>query len=227
MLLAVLIDLVLIGIIGFGIYYGVKKGFVYMAAKPFKIVFAILFAYAFCGLFSNLVVEPIIGAPIKGYISDFLYTNLPNITPTTAPDQLPTLLKMAAGMAGLDFSAAADGTNYVDTLVSALSDPVIGFVAVLISAIALFFLGKFVFSISITLLNKFCEAGLLGKINKILGIVFGSFVFILISWGLAVILSVFFHLPIFEGNELIWGFKGGLVFRLFNFMNPIVLLLSF
>ncbi len=227
MLLAIIIDLVLAAIIGFGIFYGVKKGFVRMAAKPFKTVFAIILAYTCCSWFADLIVAPIIGAPIKGYISDFLNTNLPNITPTTAPEDLPTLLKMAAGLAGIKFSDTGDGADYVNVLINNLSDPIVGIIAVVISAIALFFIGKLIFSGALFLLDKFCNAGLLGKINKILGIVFGSFVFILISWGIAVLLSVIFHLPVFESNELIWGFEGGLLYRFFNYMNPIVLLLSF
>ncbi len=228
MILAIIIDLVLIGIIGFGIYYGVTKGFVFMAAKPFKTVFAIIFAYTSATWFAELIVSPVIGAPIKGYVSDFLYTNLPNITPTTAPDELPTLLKMAAAAFGVDFaSAAVDGTSYIDTLVATLSDPVIGVISIIFSAIALFFIGKLIFSLALFLLNKFCNAGLLGKINKILGIVFGAFVFVLISWGVAVLISVIFHLPVFDSNELISGFEGGLIYKFFNFMNPIVLLLSF
>ncbi len=226
--LAIVIDLLLLGIIGFGVFYGYKKGIVKMAAEPFRPVFAFIFAYLCAGWFADLIVAPVIGAPIRGYISDFLYTNLPGITPTTAFEELPTLLKMAAGLAGVDFSAPADGVSYIDTLVTSLSDPAISVIALVISAIALFFIGKILFTLALKLVDKFFKKdGLIGKTNITLGAVFGGLIFLLISWGAAVLLSVIFHLPVFEENELIWSFDGGPLYWLFNAVNPIVLLLSF
>ena len=226
--LAIIIDVILLGIIAFGVYYGIKKGFVKMASKPFKNAFSVIFAYACCTPFAQHVISPIIRAPINGYVSDFMYKNMPNVDPASAASELPTLLKIAAAAFGVGIAdEAADGSNYIDTLVSTMSEPVVGFIAIFISAIALFFIGRLLFTFVFYLLDKFCEGGLLGKINKTLGTVFGAFTFVLSAWGLAVFISVIFHLPVFDSNELISGFEGGLVYKFFNTFNPIELLLSF
>lgn len=228
MILSIIIDLILLGIIAYGIYYGIKKGFVKIAEKPVKTVASLVLAYTCCKGFGSLIVAPLIRGPITGYIGDFMYRNMPNITPGTAIDDLPTLLKIAAAAFNINVTPGADaGVAYVDTLVATLAEPVVGFISVIIAAIALFFIGKLLFTLAFYLLNKFCNEGLLGKINKILGIVFGTFMFVLTSWGVAVFISVVFHLPMFNGVELISGFNGGLVYRFFNAFNPIVLLLSF
>ncbi|MBO5009560.1 MAG: hypothetical protein J6B48_00395 [Clostridia bacterium] len=228
MILAIIIDLFLLGIIAYGIYYGVKKGFVKLAEKPVKTVASLVLAYTCCGGFGAWIVAPLIRAPITGYIGDFLYNNIPNVTPGTAVEDLPTLLKIAAAAFNINITPTQDaGVSYVDTLISTLAEPVVGFIAVIIAAIALFFIGKLLFTLAFYLLNKFCSAGLLGKINKVLGIVFGTFMFVLTSWGAAVFISVIFHLPLFDGVEFISGFEGGFVYRFFNAFNPVVLLLSF
>ena len=227
MLLAIIVDLVLLGIIGLGVYYGISKGFVTMAAKPFKTFFALIVAYTCSSWFAKLIVVPIVRAPITGYVSDFLYKNIPNVSPDTAAEELPTLLKMAAAAFGVNYQGEIDGKSYLDTLCTTLSAPVVNLVSIIISAIALFFIGKLLFSLALFLLNKFCENGVLEKVNKVLGIVFGSFIFVIVAWAIAVLLSVIFHLPAFDSNEAVSGFEGFLVYRLLNAFNPIVILLSF
>ena len=228
MFLAIVVDLILIGIIAYGIYYGIKKGFVSIASKPIKTVASIVLAYTCCSGFGQWVIAPLIRAPITGYISDFMYRNMPGVSPESAATELPTLLKIAAAAFNIEIATEEQsGASYLETLVGTLAEPVVGFISVILAAIALFFIGKLLFTLAFYLLNKFCNEGLLGKINKILGIVFGAFMFVLTSWGIAVAISVFAHLPIFNSVEFISGFEGGLLYRFFNAFNPIELLLSF
>ena len=226
--LAIVIDLLLLGIVALGIYAGIKDGFIKMAAKSFKNIFALIFAYFCCAPFAQFVVSPIIRTPINGLVSDFMYKNMPDVDPTTAANELPTVLKMLASAFGVEVAGeAANGSTYIDTLASTMSEPVVGFIAIIISAIALFFIGKLLFTFVFFLLNKFCAAGLLGKINKALGMVFGAFTFLVTACGVAALISIAFNLPVFDGNELISGFEGGFVYQFFNTFNPIELLLSF
>ena len=228
MVLAILVDLLLLGIIAYGVYYGIKIGFVKMAEKPMKNVLSLVLAYTCSRSFGAWIIAPLVRGPITGYIGDFLYKNVPNITPETAAEDLPTILKMAAAAFDIEISNGAEsGKTYLDTLISTLAEPVVGFVSVIIGAIALFFIVKLLFTLGFYLLNKFCNKGLLGKINKVLGIIFGVFMFILTSWGVAVLISIIFHLPMFDGVELISEFKGGLAYRFFNTFNPIELMLRF
>ena len=228
MVLAILIDLILIGIIGYGIYYGLKKGFVTIAEKPVKVVASLTLAYTCCSGFGKLLIAPLIKAPISGYISDVIYKNIPNISPETSVDELPTLIKMAVAAFNVDLGGQdAGGGSYIEHIVDLITNPVVNLISVVLGFIALFFIGKLLFTLAFYLLNKFCNAGLLGKVNKVLGIVFGVLMFVFAAWGVAVVLSVIFHLPMFDSVELISGFKGGLMYRFFNNFNPIVLLLSF
>ena len=228
MILAIFIDLLLLGVIAFGVYYGITKGFVSMAVKPFKTAASIAFAYVCCPWFADLIVAPIIKAPITGYVSDFMYKNMSGVTPETAAGELPTLLKMAAAAFNVNITdGAMSSENYLDTLVNTVTTPVVNVIAIVVSAIALFFIGRLLFNLAFFLLNKFCNAGLLGKINKTLGMIFGIFIFVLISWGLAVVLSLIFNLPVFDGNEMISSFEGFILYRFFNAFNPLELLLSF
>ncbi len=229
MIFAIIIDILLLGIIGFGIYYGVTKGFVNMAAKPFKTVFAIVIVYTCCSWFAALIVSPIIDGPISGYVSDTLISSLPaDVTSATAADELPTILKFVASMSGIDFAEEGmSGVDYIELLSDRISAPIIGFISIIISAVALFFIGKLIFKLAMLLLDKFCNAGLLGKINKVLGVVFGALVFVLIAWSFAVILDLIFNLPVFEDNKLISEFEGFVLYRFFNFISPLALLFSF
>ena len=228
LVLVIFIDLLLLGIVALGVYAGIKDGFVKMASKSFKTMFSLVFAYLFCAPFAEFVVSPIIRTPVNGFVSDFMYKNMPNVDPTTASSELPTILRALAAMFGVEVAGeAATGSTYIETLAATMSEPVVGFVAIIVSAIALFFIGKLLFTFVFFLLNKFCEAGLLGKINKALGMVFGAFMFLISACGVAAFISIVFNLPVFEGSELISGFEGGYVYKFFNTFNPIELLLSF
>lgn len=224
--LAILIDLILLGIVAYGVYMGVKKGFVKIIGKPVKTIASLILAYTCCSWFGKLLIAPLINAPISGYVSDFIYKNLPNISPETSIEELPTLIKMAIAAFNVDLTAAP-GESYIDSVVGLISSPVVNLISIVLGFVALFFIGKLLFAFAFYLLNKFCSAGLLGKVNKILGMVFGILMFVFASWGVAVLLSIIFHLPVFDGVRLISEFEGGFVYRFFNTFNPIVLLLSF
>lgn len=225
-LLAILIDLILLGIIAYGVYIGIKKGFVKIIGKPVKTIASLVLAYTCCSWFGQLVIAPLINAPISGYVSDFMYKNLPNISPEMGVEELPTLIKMAIAAFNVDLNVAP-GESYIDGIVGLVASPVVNLISVVLGFIALFFIGKLLFAFAFYLLNKFCSSGLLGKVNKALGMVFGIFMYVFASWSLAVLLSIVFHLPAFDGVELISGFEGGWIYRFFNALNPIVLLLSF
>ena len=228
LVIAIIIDVLLLGIVVLGVYAGIKDGFVKMAEKSFKTMFSIMFAYFLCAPFAEFVVSPLIRTPVNSFVSGFMFKNMPNVDPTTAVNELPTLLKTLASIFGVEVAGeAATGSTYIDTLASTMSEPVVGLIAIVISAIALFFIGKLVFTLIFFLLNKFCAAGLLGKINKVLGMAFGAFTFLITACGVATLISIVFNLPVFEGNELISGFEGGYVYKFFNTFNPIELLLSF
>lgn len=228
-MLEIIIDVILCALIVFGVVFGVKKGFINLAARPVKAVAAIVIAFSCCSALATSVVTPMIDAPITNYVKDFLYDNCSSLTAENINEELPTLIKIAAAVFGINVTDVAGNatTSVVDAVVENLTGPVINVISIIIAFVALYIFSKIVLNIAFWLIDLIFKRGVFGALNRILGLVFGAAVSILASWALAAILSVIFHLPIFEGNELIANFEGGFVYKFFNTYNPIELLLSF
>ncbi len=229
MLLKIILEVLLCAIVVVGAVLGVKRGFVSIAAKPVKIIAAIAIAVSLYGTISTAIVFPLIEAPVTSYISEFLYENCASITAENVTEELPTLLKMAAGLANVDVETVANnaGSAVLDAIVEHLTAPVLNVISGLISFVLVYFVASIALSIALWFLNLLFKDGVLGALNKLLGFVFGTSLFLIISWGLAVVIDIVFHLPAFESNEMISTFEGGWIYRFFNTYNPIELLLSF
>ena len=229
MLLKVILEIVLCAIVLIGTILGIKRGFVSIAAKPVKIIASLAIAYSLFTAISVAVVLPMIEAPVTSYISEFLYENCSTITAENVNEELPTILKMAAGLANIDVETVANdaGNAVVEAIVAKLTAPVLDVISGLISFVLVYFAASIVLSIALWFINLLFQSGVLGALNKTLGFVFGTALGLIISWALAVIVELVFHLPAFESNEVIANFEGGWIYTFFNTYNPIELLLSF
>ena len=229
MLLKIALEVLLCAIVVVGAVLGIKRGFVSIAAKPVKIIAAIAISVSLYATVSSAIVFPVIEAPVTNYISEFLYENCATIPAENVTEELPTLLKMAAGLANVDVENVASnaGAAVLDAIVEHLTAPVLNVISGLISFILVYFVASILLSIALWFLNLLFKDGVLGALNKFLGFVFGTSLFLIIAWGLAVVIELVFHLPAFESNELISTFEGGWIYRFFNTYNPIELLLSF
>ena len=107
MVLNIILDLVLVGILVGGMIIGLKNGFVKAIEKPLKPIFSLGFALAFSRAFAAWVVEPIISEPVFNRISGFLYDHCTNLSPEITVDELPTLIKLAASLSGVDLKLAS------------------------------------------------------------------------------------------------------------------------
>lgn len=225
----VVIEILLVAIIVFGTVFGVKKGFIEITAKPVKFIAALILAFNLCASIAEAIIAPMLYNPVVNYISEFMYENCASLTAENAAEELPTLLKIAAAIFNIDIAeAAASGTSTViDNIIDALTAPVINVIAIIFSFIIVYFLAKLLLTLAIWLVNFLCKGGIIGAVNKILGFVFGALLSVIIAWAVAVLLDLIFHLPAFEGSELIANFEGGFFYRFFNTYNPIELLLSF
>ena len=228
-LLKMLFELILLGVLGAGVYLGLKRGFVSMMARPVKIFASIMLAIAICGGVARSVIVPIIDAPITNYIASFLYENCAGITPETTADELPTLLKIAAAIFNIDTYSVAlnsDG-RVIEALVTNLAEPAIYVIAVIISFLLSYVLGRSLFSLALFLVDVFVEGGLLGKINKSLGMVFGILIAFICAWAIAGFIEFALHSPFIVSNAAMANFRGGLLYRFFNMFSPIEILLRF
>ena len=222
----IIIDLIIVCIIGAGVYFGLKGGFIKLIAKPVRFILVLILAFSLCNVTGKYIISPIISPSVTGYISSFLHENMPDISAANALDELPTLIKMGAAMAGLDIESVVSNTSggdLIDKVVTELTAPAIEIIAIIIAFLLLFVVGKAIVWLVIKLIDKLFEHGVLGAVNKVLGCVFATVFAIIVAWAFAVFFGLTIHLPIFEGNS----FTGGFIYKFFNNFNPIELLLSF
>ena len=229
MFITVAVDVIIAVILVIGAIVGIKRGFFLTVTKPVKWFAAIALAFSLCNTVAVDVVQPIIEAPITNQISEYLSVKCDDITKETAKDELPTVLKIAAGAVGVDINSFTGDTSeeVIQQIVDKLAVPVIHLLAVVLSFFAIYFLSKILLTVLIALLNSIFESGIFGIFNKILGLIFGlAFAFVL-AWLFVVILSYIINIPAVANTDLIKGFRGGFVYDFFKRMSPLDLLFSF
>ena len=230
MALKIIVDLILVAIIAAGVYLGYTRGFARIIARPVKFIASLALAFTACVGFADAIVIPMISAPIQGYVANFLYENCAAVTPENVIEELPTLLKIAAAAFGIDIEAIASGAvtaQIIDAIIENLTVPVIRVIGIVLSFVAVYLLGRLGFAIVFFIIEVIFAGGLLGVVNKALGVIFSSLFAIIIAWALAVSLELIFNLPAFASNEFIRSYEGGIVYNFFNTYNPMELLLSF
>ena len=228
--LEIVIDLILAAVIAAGIFLGYKKGFTKILARPVKLIASLAIAFSACAGFADAIIAPMIGAPIRGYVANFLYDNCAALTPENISEELPTLLKIAAAAFGIDVEALASGAAVnalLDEIIANLTTPVINVISIALSFVAVYLLSRLGFAIAFFVIDIVFGGGVLGAINKVLGVIFSTAFAFIVAWALAVVLDLIFNLPAFADNEFIRGFDGGILYSFFNNYNPMELLLSF
>ena len=172
-------------------------------------------------------VELIISGGASGI--DTLAEKFADITAETV-DTLPTLVKFAAGLCGVDLAAVAANpgeSGIIGSIVEQITAPFTNIICTAISFILLFFVAKILLSIVFAIIDKILDNGLIGVVNKIIGAVFmGAFAFI-ICWCIASVFELVINLPVFESQAWAQEFTGGFVYKFLKSINPIDLLLSF
>lgn len=226
---AITVDLIIIAIIAVGAIVGISRGFILTLAKPVKWVAAILIALCLCNPVANEIVQPMIEAPITNQISEYLTEECSDITAETAGKELPTLLKLAAGIVGVDVTSMTgeNASEYISEIVSKLAVPAIHLISVIIAYLALYFLSKLLLALAVSLINSIFSGGIFGIVNKILGFVFSTTFAFIIAWLVTALFGYIIHLPSLADVQWISSFEGGFVYKFFKEISPIDLLLSF
>ena len=232
MVLDIFLNIILGSILIGGIYLGYKKGFLKIAAAPVRIFAAIALTFFCCAPIGNALIKPLVQEPISNYTADYLYENCKELTPDNVEDELPTLLKMAAGIADIDVDEIAkeaenEGRAIIDAVADKLTEPLASLIAVVITFILLYFVSKILIGILISLLNQLLKKGVLGWVNKILGVVFGSLGALVAAWATVAILEFVFHSALFADNAYVSQFEGHALYLFFKTYSPLELLLSF
>ena len=229
MLINILIDVIIVAIIVGGAIIGISKGFVSSVAGPVKWVASIVIAFSLSTPFADALIFPMIEAPITNQISAYLIEKCGHITAANVNEELPTVFKIAAGIAGVDITSIGDGgtSEFIPRLVDKLAYPTIHLISVIISFFALYFLSKIVLGILLSIINHVFDGGVFGVMNKVLGFFFSTSIAFVSVWLLTTVFGYVISMPAFADTPWIASFDGGFIYKFFKGLSPIDLLLSF
>ena len=224
-----IVDIAFLLIMAIGIIIGIKLGFVKTVAKPVRFVLAVVIAFTLAANFSAAVVEPLISAPITNQLTEFLSEKFADMTAEQV-DTLPTLVKLAAGLCGVDIAEVATDVgegSIIAAIVSEITTPFTRIICTAVAFIALFFVAKLVLTLLFAIIDRIVDNGIVGVANRVVGAVFMGALAFIISWGAASIFELVINLPVFEGQAWVNEFTGGFIYKFLKSINPIDILLSF
>ena len=225
-LIEIIIEILLFVILLFGVVYGYKRGFIKAISKPVRFFASVATACWLADPISRNLVEPMIRVPVTNQIKQYLIDNCSHITPDSAEEELPTLLKFAASLLDVDV-ASFSPENTISERVDSLASPVIHLLSVILTAIVIYFISKLVYTILLAIVSASMKSGVLSLPNKLLGCIVTTLFAITVAWGFSVIFDFVIHSSLVVENAWVSRFEGGVIYRFFNKTNPIDILLSF
>ena len=212
-----IIEIALVCILLLGAYYGYTGGFFKLAMQPLKRVGGILFALSLCKQVGNMLIAPIIRSSITNYATEFVKIN--------SPDRIPTVIKIAAIISGRD-EFINSGSNAV-VAVTELAAPLVTLISSVLAFLLLLLLAKICFFALVSVANQFISVGIIGVINKAMGVIACGIFSLFIVWIMVFIIDMIFHTQTFSEINLIASYKPGPIFKAMQGISPLELLLSF
>lgn len=223
MLLEALIEVALILILVGGGVYGYRKGLFKLVARPLRVILCLALAFSLCGSVGDELISPLIAPAVKNYLLELLEQQ--RIGVDTTIDNLPTVLKILIGLLALGGTSDIEWT--VDKLVDLLAAPFSSLVSRIIAFVILVALAMLILKLTIIAIESLLDAGVLGKINSILGVILSGCISFLLAWAFVSVVDYLFHLEMLRDSARLEGFVGGPIYRLLREASPIWLLLSF
>ncbi|MBQ7315423.1 MAG: CvpA family protein [Clostridia bacterium] len=222
-------DAVLVLILLLGIFFGWKRGFVRTVAKPVKLVVALILAFSLCTAVGEGWIQPLLEAPIEQHLTSYLQQACADMTAQTASEELPTLLKMAAGMFDIDITEVAEsgGADIIRSIVRSLTEPVAHVVAILFAFIGIYIVSRILLWIVVALIGAIFNIGILGIANRIIGVVFSLLFAVVIAWSVVSLTECIIGLSAATESVFVSGIREGFLYRFFNEYTPLDILLSF
>ena len=227
--LSFITDAVLVLVILSGAVIGYKRGFIRTVAKPVKWIAALYIAFRLCTVVGDKWIAPMIQTPLQTQLSEYLHTACASLTAENAADELPTLIKMAAGLFNIDVSAvAADAAgNVIDSIVTALVGPVAHLLAAVVSFLGLYLVAQLLLSLVLAVLNSVCSVGLIGAANRIVGVVVTTCLSFIVAWLLVALAGFVFGFPSVNAAGWVKEVEGSVFYRFLHNNGPLDLLLRF
>ena len=225
----IIVDIVLVLIIFIGGFVGYKRGFIVTVTKPVKWFLSLVLAITLCGAAAESVIEPIISEPITNQMTDYLLEKCPDLTAENVSEELPTVLKLAAGIVDVDVDSfdGPDAETLVLQIVESLAKPTIHLFAVILAFVLIYFISKLLLALLIGVLDKTFDVGFVGSVNRFLGILFGAAFAFIISWAVVLGLGYLMSIQSVADSGFLNEFDGGIIYDFFDSITPLELLLSF
>lgn len=213
------LDFILPVLVVIGLLLGYKKGFFAMVTKHLKLVFALCLTILVAAPIINAWTRPLFTGKVETWVYSSLMENCPDITAQTATDSLPSILKLTAKMFDVDFTAAEEASG-AEGVIAAISKeiaiPLGNLIAVVVTYVVLFIVSLILTKIILAILNKLVKKGLLGRVNKYLGLVFGGMIAAILS---CIVSSIAFKISP--------EFADGMISTFFRNINPFAILMKF
>ncbi len=228
MVLNVIIDIILAGILIAGAAIGIVKGFIKVISKPIKPILAIVIAFSLASPVATGIIEPIINEPVANQISGFLYENCEQLNPDNLKESLPTIVKFAATLAGIDVeSLIGEDGDAIAVIVENLVTPIVHIIAVAVAFVLMYLLARLLLWLVFMLIDAIFNAGVFKAFNKALGFLTCFILAVFIAWGFVSVFEYVIHFPALADNAAVAEFTGGFIYNFFKQYNPVELLLSF
>lgn len=230
MFITILFEIILVGILLAGAFIGIKNGFIDTVARPVKFILRLVLAFSLAGVVGSFMIEPIIGPAISHKLSDTLIEEYADITADSADEDLPTLVKLAAGMCGVsvdEIASTADGASIIEDVADAVTAPVVKVIGVILGFVITYFLAKFFINFIMILVDNLVNRGVAGGINKALGCIFTLFLAFVAGWTFTTLFEFIFNIPAIAAMKGVQNFNGGPIYKFFRSFTPLDLLLSF
>lgn len=221
-----IVDGVLVVILIIGFIWGINAGFIKTVAKPVKFVLALIISLSFASWAAETFIQPLLAAPIIEKLTVFFTEH---ITAATNGTDLPTIINLAANLAGVDLGAldgAATQEEVVAEVVTAITQPVVSIITCVLGFIALFILSSIVLTILFAILEAIIDNGVVGVLNRVLGCILLTILAGGICWCLCAISDLILGLPVLAEQEWVQGFQGGVIYNFFKSLSPIDLIIN-
>ena len=228
MLLNTLLDLLLVLILVIASYLGYTRGFFNMLTKPLRLLFCLWFAFSLCTFVGERMILPLIEGRISNIISDFLYEKFAVLRTDQAIEEIPTIIKIAAAVFDLQIDYSQDFFEQAaERLILSVISPTVKLISIAVAFLILLFVSRLMIDLLINVLDSILTLGLIGSVNRILGVLLSSAFGFFAVWGLVTVTDMLLNSQMLVHLQIVNDFSGGPIYKFFQSFSPVRLLLSF
>ena len=212
-------DIILLVIMLLGLFVGYKRGFFGSITKPLKLILSICLTIVVSSPIINAWTRPFFTGKVSAWIYSSLLEAYSGATEGVAAEEIPSALKFMAELFNLDMSSLESGASSEEVL-SLMADkmaaPIGNLIAVVVTYLALFIIFMILLKLVIWLFDSVFKKGLIGKVNKILGLLLGGVIAMVVACVVANI-----------AGAVSADLARGAVTQFFKNINPFAIVMSF